>query len=357
MRRAADPSHVPSPTPPDADEQDLVTVVVPARNEEAFIGSCLDSLLGQDYRNLEILVVDGASDDRTPQIVSDYAARDDRVTLLRNDRRIVPAGLNVALAAARGRWLVRVDAHATVPPGYVRRAVAHLQTGDWGGVGGRKNGVGRTPAGRAVAAAMASRFGVGGSRYHYGTSPAVVDHIPFGAYPTELARTLGGWDEDLAVNQDYEFDYRVRQTGSSLLFDPALAISWHCRQDAADLYRQYRRYGRGKVKVLRLHPESASVRHLVPPALVGWLLLAALLGTRRPGWAAAASAPYAAGLGVASVVTARALDRPARRHVPGAFLAMHLGWGIGFWQGMADLLRARRPATLQDRAPVRAPQR
>lgn len=330
------------PVDPDLiDQHDLVTVVVPARNEEQYIGDCLDSLRRQHYGNLEIIVVDGGSDDRTAEIVGTYAGRDTRIRLVHNERRIVPVSLNMALAAARGRWLVRVDAHATVPPDYVRLAVRHLQSGDWGGVGGRKDGVGQTAAGRAVAAAMASPAGVGGSRYHYGRKPSTVDHIPFGAYPTELARKLGGWDERLAVNQDYEFDYRVRLSGLSLLFDPALAISWHCREDAAGVYRQYRRYGRGKVKVLRLHPTSASPRHLMVPALVSWLGFAVLLGLRRPLWGAAAAAPYVAAVGVASAVTSWRLDSAARRHVPAAFFAMHLGWGIGFWQGLADLLRRR----------------
>lgn len=328
------------------DEHDLVTVVVPARNEEQYIRNCLDSLRRQHYRNLEIIVVDGGSDDRTAEIVGAYESCDSRIRLIHNERRIVPVGLNLALAAARGRWLVRVDAHATVPPDYVGLAVHHLQSGDWGGVGGRKDGIGQSAAGRAIAAAMASPAGVGGSRYHYGTKPSVVDHIPFGAYPTELARKLGGWDERLAVNQDYEFDYRVRRTGLSLLFDPALAIRWHCREDVADLFRQYRRYGRGKVNVLRLHPKSARPRHLMVPALVSWLGFAALLSLRRPIWGTAVAAPYVAAVGIASAITGRNLDSSARRHVPAAFFAMHLGWGIGFWQGLADILR--RGISMQD---------
>src|SRR5207249_2496031 len=128
---------------------------------------------------------------------------------LHNPAGSIPRSLNVALQAARGAWLVRIDAHATVPPDYVSRAVAHLRRDGVGGVGGRKDGEGVTPAGKAVAAAMASKFGVGDSAYHWATSVREVDHIPFGAYPTQLARRLGGWDERLTVNQDFEFDYRV----------------------------------------------------------------------------------------------------------------------------------------------------
>ena len=331
------------PAPSDAPD-DLVTVVVPARNEEDHIEACLDSILAQTYRNLEVLVVDGASDDRTPELVEAYGRRDPRVRLLHNPKGIIPVSLNLALADAKGRWLVRVDSHAAVPPDYVRTAVAHLATGRWGGVGGRKDGVGRTPAGRAIAAAMASPFGVGNSTYHYGTEPQPVEHIPFGAYPVALARELGGWDEELRVNQDFEFDWRVRQAGHQLLFDPALRIDWHCRQSARDLFDQYRRYGKGKVKVAALHPASVRPRHLAAPLLVAWLALAALLGLRRPVLAALAMAPYPAAVAVATSRTAPAVDGDARRHLPAAFAAMHLGWGLGFWEGTREVVRARLAA-------------
>lgn len=328
---------------PDADSgMDLVTVVVPARDEELSIGSCLDSILAQDHRHLQVVVVDNGSRDRTGQVVRGYAARDARVELLHNSRGGISASLNVGLAAARGVWLVRVDAHSTVPPNYVRIAVDHLRHGSWGGVGGRKDAVGLTPAGRAIAVAMGSRFGVGGSTYHHGTAPQVVDHVPFGAYPTALAREVGGWDVDLSANEDYEFDYRLRRRGHQLLFDPALRIDWRCRQSVPDLFRQYRRYGSGKARVVVLHPGATSPRHLVGAGLVAWLLAAAALSVRRPLAGLAAVAPYAAGVAVASAVTVPAVDPDARRWLPAAFVAMHTGYGAGFWQGLAQALRERR---------------
>jgi succinoglycan biosynthesis protein ExoA len=327
---------------------DLVTVIVPARNEEAFIARCLDSILAQDEPNLQVVVVDGGSTDRTAEIVSAFADRDPRVELVSTGPSTIPRSLNAALAAARGRWLVRVDAHATIPPGYVRRAVEHLSSGRWGGVGGRKDGLGVTPAGRAIAAALGSRFGVGDSVYHYGTEPQEIDHVPYGTYPTELLRQVGGWDERLSTaNEDYELDYRLRRRGHRLLFDPGLTISWLTRQSLRDLFVQYRRYGRGKAEVARIHPESLRPRHLAAPVLVAWLVGAAVLAAgRRPTWAVAAAAPYAAGLAVAGAAAGRTLeDRRARRLVPVAFAAMHVGWGLGFWEGLAGALRPGRPGT------------
>ena len=235
---------------------------------------------------------------------------------------------------------MRVDAHATIPPGYVSRAVEHLRDGTYAGVGGRKDGVGETTAGRAIAVAMASPFGVGNSVYHYGTRVTEVEHVPFGAYRVDVARALGGWDEKLRVNQDFEFDYRLRLAGHRLLFDPELVIHWQCRQSVGDLYLQYQRYGRGKVRVLRKHPASASVRHLVPPVLVAELMLASATVLRSRRAAVALALPYAAVLGAATAATAPRLSAPGeRRYLPAAFAAMHVGWGVGFWQGVVDAAR------------------
>jgi glycosyltransferase involved in cell wall biosynthesis/GT2 family glycosyltransferase len=321
----------------------LVTVIIPARNEERFIDSCLDAVLAQDLPSVQVIVVDGDSDDATAAIVTARAALDDRVELISKPARIIPVSLNLALGAARGNYLVRIDAHTTVPPDYVRWAVGHLRTGRWGGVGRRKDGVGVTPAGVAVAAAMASRFGIGGSTYRHGTAVQPVEHIPFGAYPTALVRSLGGWDERLAVNQDFEFDVRVREAGHQLLFDPELVIHWPCRQSVPDLFRQYRRYGRGKVRVAWLHPRSLRVRHLTAPALVVLLAAAAGVVPRRPRLAFAALVPYLSAIGLASARTASPLRRMARPYVPAVFVAMHVGWGVGFWQGVLQLLRGDQP--------------
>jgi succinoglycan biosynthesis protein ExoA len=311
-------------TETDVRTDDLVSVIVPARNEEDSIGAALAALRRQDHPALQIIVVDGGSTDGTVAVVRRHMAEDPRIELLHNPRQVIPSALNIALAAARGRWLVRMDAHSTVDETYVSAAVTRLREGRWGGVGGRKDGAGTTPAGRAIAAALGSRFGVGGSVYHYGTEEQRVDHIPFGSYPTELLRRLGGWDEHLVCNEDYELDYRVRRLGAVLLFDPRLRISWQNRQTLGSLYQQYRRYGAGKLDVACLHPDSLRLRHVIPPLLVPYL--------------AAAGA-----VAVASVRTARTLEDPAARpYLPAAFVAMHVGWGVGVWSRAVQRLRGAR---------------
>ena len=313
---------------------DLISVVIPARNESAHIGTTLDSVRVQTRSNLQIIVVDNASTDETAAIVRAHATEDDRVELISNPEISIPKSLNLALEATSGKWFVRVDAHSTIPPDYVDKAVTRLEEGKWAGVGGRKDAVGTTPEGKAIAIALGSKFGVGNSVYHYGTEVQTVDHIPFGSYSTELLREIGGWNDELVANEDYELDYRLRRAGHELLFDPAISISWECRQSLAELWRQYRRYGRGKADVAELHPESLAIRHLAAPALVGsWAAALLLPGRHKKRRRILVFAPYVAVLVLATKENRGSLDEGAAPYaLPAAFIAMHVGWGVGFWE-------------------------
>jgi succinoglycan biosynthesis protein ExoA len=318
-----------------------VSVIVPARNEVTTIDACLDSILSQQGCRLEVIVVDNGSTDGTSDTLRERATADPRLVVLTNPEPSIPASLNMALAAARGRWLVRVDAHSTIPPGYVARAISRLAEGRWAGVGGRKTAVGLSPTGQAVAAVLNSPLAVGGSMYHYGTVEAEVDHVPFGAYCTDTVRRLGGWDEAVHVNEDFEFDQRLRAMGP-LLFDPELEICWNARETLGQLWRQYRRYGSGKPHVAARHPGSMRIRHLAPPALVAWLVAAAAVGVRRPAAGLLAVAPYLLVVGASSAVISRKAP-PTTDHkaVPAALVVMQVAWGLGFWDGVLDVVRGK----------------
>ena len=318
--------------------QQLVTVLVPARNEEASLGACLDSILAQEYTNLQVVVVDGASTDGTREVTLGYADDDPPVELVLNDRANIPASLNLGLDAAKGTWLVRVDAHSVIPSGYVQRAVERLREGEWGGVGGRKSGRGETLQGRAIAVALGSRFGVGNSLYHYGTEEQETDHVPFGSYPVDVIRRSRRLERVVVGQRGLRVRPASREAGYRLLFDPQLSIDWKSRQTLSALFSQYHRYGRSKAPVARLHPGSLRARHLVPPALVLYLAAAGVVGLRNPGRGAAMVAPYAGGLIAAAAVAGRRLPLSERAVLPLAFGSMHTAWGLGFWRGVAETL-------------------
>lgn len=310
------------------------------RDEARHVDRCLDGLLGQDYAGeLEILCVDGASGDGTRDRVRARAACDRRVRLLDNPARVIPTALNLGLAAARHPLVLRMDAHAEPAPDYVRRSVEVLVASGADCVGGRWEIVGHGPAGEAIAAALTSPFGTGGAAWRASDVEADVDTVPYGLWRRADLLALGGFDEALEANEDYELLYRLRARGGRVRFSPDVRAVYHSRRDLPALARQYLRYGRWKARVALMHPRSLRARHLVAPAFVLALAvgvaLALAFGTP---WSTLLGAGVAAWLLAAVAAAVAVARRTAWRHLPRLpviFATLHLCWGAGFWLGLA----------------------
>lgn len=320
------------------EQEPEITIVIPARNERAFIDETLNSVLQQRLTpEFEVIVAEGRSSDGTRELLEALAETEPRLKIVDNPSGTTPSALNRALENARGRFFVRVDGHSLIEPDYVRRLVDHLLAGNCEGAGGRKQAIGQGDFGRAVAAAHGSRFGIGDSSYHFAGDAQYVDHVPFGAYQTELARRIGGWNERLIRNQDFDFDYRYVRAGGRLLLDPSIVVEWSVRESPLRLARQYSEYGFWKAQVFIQHPRSLHLRWLAPPALAGALVLAATFSWTLAGrWALAiVAASYAVFLAAGAVSISR---RTRFRLIPQLMLAlttMHLAWGSGFLLGSA----------------------
>jgi len=205
-----------------------VTVIVPCRNERRYIAACLDSILATAYPadRLEVLVVDGASDDGTRDAVRAYAAREPRVRLLDNPRRSAPAALNLGIRAARGEIIARMDAHVVYPPHYLPVLVeALLETGaDNVGCPIVTLPADESATARAIACALSHPFGVGNSRFRIGSAVRrEVDTVPFGCFRRDVFDRVGLFDEELIRNQDDEFNFRLIRSGGRVLLVPDVA--------------------------------------------------------------------------------------------------------------------------------------
>jgi succinoglycan biosynthesis protein ExoA len=319
-------------------EWPFVSVMIPMRNEAASIGGCLDSVLAQDYPpdRFEVIVVDGESTDESPHIVGRYAERTGRVRLLSNPRRIVPSALNIAIRAARGEIIMRVDGHTRLAPDYMRIGVETLQRTGADNVGGPMHAMGGGVIGDAIAVATASRFGIG-SYFHFGLEEADVDTVYMGMYPRRVFERIGLFDEEMVRNQDDEFNYRLCKAGGRIVLTPAMRSSYQNRRDLRTLAKQYAQYGFWKVRVLQKHPRQMSVRHFVPPALVHGLLLPLVLAPWLPAAILvllAQAAIYAAAVTVVAARLARRHGRQLLLPLAAAFATLHLSWGAGFVVGM-----------------------
>ena len=318
-----------------------VSVVIPLRDSARDLPACLDAVLAQDYPGqLDVVLAVGPSTDDTRAIADAAAARDPRVTVVDNPSGRTPAALNAAIAASTGTIVARVDGHAVLPPGYLRTAVETLLAAGADNVGGVQAAEGETTFERAVAAAMTSRFGVGNATFHYGGTPGPTDTVYLGVFLRSALERVGGFDETLIRNQDYELNWRIRDTGGVIWFDPRLRVRYRPRSSLRSLGRQYFEYGQWKREVLRRHPRSARVRQLVPPAAVLANVSAVGLAlVHRRQWLAVPGL-YAAAAVAAGVAAGRGKGAGVTLRLPAVFAVMHHAWGIGFLTG------PRRPTSL-----------
>ncbi len=254
-------------------ERLLATVVIPMRNEQAFIVGCLESLLANQAPGpIEFLVYDGHSTDRSRELVDQLAAADARVVLVSNPRRHQSAAFNDGIKRARGKYYLRADAHSIYPPNYVSECIRLLEETGAANVGGIQQATGVSWISNAIAAALSSRFAVGDAKYRYSTKAEFTDTVYLGSWRTETLRQAGGMREDWAVNEDYELNVRLRAAGGTVFLSPTIRSTYFVRGSLAALTRQYLRYGFWKIRTLMQHQKSLRWRQTIAPAFVLSLL-------------------------------------------------------------------------------------
>jgi glycosyltransferase involved in cell wall biosynthesis/SAM-dependent methyltransferase/GT2 family glycosyltransferase len=337
-------------------------VLVPVLDEARHLERALETMGAQELDgDLEILVIDGGSTDASRDLVDTLSRADARIRLLDNPAGRTPNALNIGLRAARGTYVVRMDAHALYPRDYIARGIERLERGDVVCASGPQVAVGDRPTGRAVARALQSPLGVGGARFRrVGAHEQDVDSGFCGVWRRDLLLELGGWDEDWPINQDAELAARIRARGGRIVCVPQMAAQYVTRSSLRGLARQYWRYGQYRAKTARRHPGGLRRSHVLPPGLVG-LVAAAALPTRRARPIRRGVALYVGALVVEGQRMARrdATDRLGVR-ITAVLATMHLCWGAGFlegcrrfgapWRALAALARDRaadgeRPAT------------
>jgi succinoglycan biosynthesis protein ExoA len=320
--------------------------VIPCWNEAEFIAELLEAGRAQDRPPSEIIVVDNGSTDRSVEVVEAYAAQypSPPIRVLRCARPGAAAAMNTGIRAATGDVIVRLDGHSRPRPDYIRRAVDHLAEPRAGVVGGvwEINPGASTLRARAIALAVASRLGSGGAAYRHRNAYRAatdVDTVPFGCYSRTLWKALNGYDDELLVVEDGDFNYRVRKAGYRVILDPEIRCTYFPRRRMRTLGRQYFRYGWWKIPMLTRHPGAIRIRQLIPLGFVAALLLLALASAFLPAarlLLLVLIAVYGTAiLGSAFYVARRASDLRLWLPVAAAFAIIHFAWGLG---GLTHLL-------------------
>ncbi len=318
-----------------------VTLVVPMADEARHVEAFVEDVAGQDYDGpVDLVVADGVSTDGSPALLEAAAARVGLpLTLIANPDRFVSHGLNRCIQAARGDLIVRLDCHSRYPPDYVRLCVAASEeTGAWN-VGGVLVPQGTTATERAVAAAMDGPFGGIGWTRVAAEGRVETDTVTYGAFRREAFEAAGVFDESLVRNQDDELNLRLRLAGGRIVLDPRIRVFYVPRGTLRGVFRQYFEYGRWKVRVMRKHRTALSARSLVPVVFV----LSVLAGAALAVWVEPVAYLVVAELGLYLAATVVFGVRSLRHRgeslallprVIGAYLAFHVGYGIGMLRGL-----------------------
>ncbi len=315
-----------------------VSVIMPVLNEREHLREAVFHVLAQDYPGpVELVLALGPSTDGTDEVADALHRQDDRIRSVPNLSGRTPDGLNAALAVSRYPVVLRVDAHGMLGPAYMRTAVRLLAETGAANVGGVMAAEGGTDFQQAVAAAMTSPLGVGAARFHTGGQAGPADTVYLGVFRREWLDRLGGYDPSFARAQDWQLNYRIRQAGGVIWFDPALRVSYRPRRTLRRLAAQYRDYGRWRRVVMRRHTGYSGLRYLAPPAALVAVTVGLAAGLAGLRVAFLLPGGYAAGVGAGSVVVGRGLSWRSRLWLPVVIATMHGAWAVGFLTSPSDL--------------------
>ena len=326
-----------------------VGIVIPCRNEARSLARVLEGLAAQTRRPDDIVVVDDGSTDGTSAVVEEWARGDQHVRVVAGPVRGVAAAVNAGVLSLATDIVVRLDGHCRPATDYIARAIALVGLPDVGVAGGVwviEPGAPTLEA-EAIAIASAHPLGSGGAMYrtrNAGTSePTDVDTVPFGCFSRSLWEALGGLDERLQSNEDYDFNYRVRQRGLRVVLDPAMQCTYYARPTVSAVARQYGRYGWWKARMLVRHPRSIKWRQVMPALLVLALFVACVGTALDDGEWLSIVAAYPAAMLVGAMHAAATRHRwAATAWLAGIFMTIHLAWGLAFWASLASAGFSRR---------------
>src|SRR5690348_2797565 len=323
-----------------ANELPFVSLVMSLRNEEKFLSRSLTAIEDQDYpkNRYELIAVDGGSSDGSVEILKTFPLSISRKTIATGRDLTIPSAMNLGIREARGDIIIKLDAHGYPSRNYVSGVAQRLlECPTLGAVGGGILQLDETRTAQANGWARTSVFGVGRGPYTAGQEEGYVTSVQCGGYRREVLDRVGMFDEEIGVGEDEELNFRVVKAGYRILFTVGIQFYYYARATLKGLFRQYLWYGDGRTLVLRKHPDFFRIKHLIPPLFVialGASFLLALFSVVGRYLLAGLLATYSLGLLVASTFLATEKRWCYLPRFICSFLAMHMGYGIGFLRGV-----------------------
>ncbi len=328
-----------------------LSVICPIYNEEKYIAQFVDSILQQDYSrdDLEILLVDGMSTDRTREIVAGYTAKYPFIRLIDNPEKIVPYAMNRGIDAAHGGIIMRLDAHASYQPDYFSVLVKGLKRLNADNVGTvcKTDVMHKTPKTLAIREVLGNKFGVGNSTFRTGVDhEQEVETVPFGCWPREVFEKYGKYDVRLVRNQDIELNKRILRGGGKIYILPDTYCTYLARETYKALAKN--NYGNGKWNILTVFYtkmfSALSLRHFIPLLFLLSLIVPLIAGVIWWPFVLVSAASLLAYMGLLSVVSIKLTMQKGLNffYLLTTFFVLHLSYGWGSMVGLLNLPFTKR---------------
>lgn len=335
-------------------EKDLpfVSIVIPCRNEEKFIGKCLYSIITNDYPKdkLEILAVDGMSEDGTREIIKKYTRKYPFIRLLGNPRKITPCGLNEGIREARGEYILWMSAHNRYSKAYIHKCIEYLLNSHADNVGGIIKVIPRNNSflGKSIALALSHPFGVGNSAFRIGTrKPKWVDTVFGGCYKREVFEKIGLFNENLIRGQDMEFSLRMKRAVYKTLLVPEIVSYYYARSDLKSYIEHNFVNGLWAIMPIKFVSHMpVAWRHLVPLGFISSLVGTVLLSFVSPFFFGMFLLIVIAYFVINFCFSIKiALKKKDWRYVfvmPFIFALLHMNYGLGSLCGLLMIITSRQ---------------
>lgn len=322
----------------------FITVIIVMRNEEKYIRKCLESVINQDYPKdkFEIIVVDGESDDRSIEIIEEYA-KDNDIKIIINKKRILAAGWNIGIKAAKGEIVIRPDAHSYIERDFINKNVETLiNHPDAICVGGKIESISLDGTmAKSITNVLSSPFGVGNSYFRIGSKAKYVDTVAYGAYRKEIFDKIGYFNEELERNQDLELHSRIKKYGGKFYFNPEIKSYYFTRSTLKGFAKQAYRNGKWNIITLNWQKEALSIRHLIPFLFVISILFNSIVSFFIKKWTYILILElmlYLIGIVLATIKISKGNGLKYLFTTPFLFPILHISYGIGSLIGMFKLL-------------------
>ncbi len=315
------------------------SIVIPCRNEKNYIKNCINSILEQNYNQslIEIIIVDGLSDDGTREIINNFQKSYSSIKLFDNPEKKTPQALNIGIRNSSMEIVVILGAHAELDPDFIFYNNKYQVEKNVKVTGGTQVNVGRTRTQKLIGFVMQLPFGMATAKYRWSNKEQFVDTVVYAAYRRELFDELGFFEEKFTISEDAEFNWRVRQAGYKIFYSPQIVSRYYPRETISSFIKQIFRYGILRVNVLKKHFDSIKLAHLVPPLFVFMIVILTALSLFS-----SFSSIWLTSLLVIYLILNLFLTIPNTKSkgivyyflVPVLIFIMHISWGSGFILGL-----------------------